>query len=78
MEITFGIDDGYVGNRPHTIEIDDQELAECETSAEREQLIDDAIQEWKDENLHPYWKRDQLSKWELENEDLIAEAHTED
>ncbi len=45
MEITWQVSDGYVGgSRPHTTEIPDDELEECETEEERQDLINDYIQ----------------------------------
>ena len=45
MKVTWQVDDGYIsGSRPHTTEIDDDELAECETEEERQDLINDSIQ----------------------------------
>lgn len=46
MKVIWQIEDGYVGNsRPHTTEVDDQELSDCDTEAEREELISDAVQD---------------------------------
>lgn len=42
--VTWKIDDGYVNNGPHKTEIDDAELEECENDAEREILIEEAVQ----------------------------------
>lgn len=45
MKVTWEIDDGYVGKtRPHTTDVDDDELAECETEDEREDLIAEFIE----------------------------------
>lgn len=46
MKIIWEVEDGYVGkSAPHETEIDDDELAECETEEARENLISDSIQE---------------------------------
>ena len=46
MRVTWQIDDGYAGpSRPQHVEVDDEELAECETDEERERLIEDTVQE---------------------------------
>lgn len=46
MKITWEVDDGYVGkSAPHVTEIDDDELAECETEDEREWFIQECIHE---------------------------------
>jgi len=43
--VTWEVDDGYVGkSRPQHTEVPDDELAECETDEEREDLINDYIQ----------------------------------
>ena len=45
MIVTWEVDDGYVGkSRPQHTEVPDNELAECETDEEREDLINDYIQ----------------------------------
>lgn len=45
MTVTWEIDDGYAGgNRPHETEIDDDELAECETIEDKKQLIREYVQ----------------------------------
>lgn len=77
MRINFGFDDGYVGNRPHYLIIDDNELAACETTEERSALIEDAIEDYKQQHIISFWDRDQLEKWEQENEELIQKAHEE-
>lgn len=45
MEVTWYADDGYVNPGPHTVEVDDDELRECETDAQRLELVEEAIQE---------------------------------
>jgi len=46
MEITWQVDDGYCGGgRPQYLEVDDNDLADCDTEQEREALISEAIQE---------------------------------
>jgi len=52
MEISWEVEDGYVGkSRPqHTI-IDDGDLSECETVDEAMQMINDSIQEDFDSNI---------------------------
>ena len=46
MKIIWQVDDGYVGgNRPHTTEIPDDELENCETEEERKELISEYIQD---------------------------------
>ncbi len=46
MIVRWEVDDGYAGkSRPQYTEIDDSELAECETQEERQQLIEDYVRE---------------------------------
>ena len=46
MKFSWEIDDGYVGQRaPQYTEIDDDDLAECETEEERQELINEIVQE---------------------------------
>ena len=52
MKVTWQVDDGYVlGSRPLTTDIDDDELAECETEEERKELINDYIQNDFDQRI---------------------------
>ena len=54
MKVTWQVADGYRGDQiPRVTEIDDQELADCETEEERENLIDEAV--WKDFRQFIYW-----------------------
>ncbi len=55
MKITWEVDDGYCGgSRPHHIEIDDEELAECKTEEEKEKLIEDYVQDDFEQNISWY------------------------
>jgi hypothetical protein len=57
MKVKWEVDDGYVGaSRPQVTEVDDDELAECETEDEREHLINERIQEDFDERINWYRK----------------------
>jgi hypothetical protein len=52
MKITWEVDDGYVGNsRPHHTEVPDEELAECDTEDERQQVIEEYVQNHFDETI---------------------------
>jgi len=42
--IHWEVEDGYVGHRPHSTEIPQDEWDECETEEERNALIEDCIQ----------------------------------
>lgn len=61
MRISFGLEDGYAGAaRPHSVEVDDEELAECQTFEEAVCVVDEAIREWIETHIYPYWDRDQI------------------
>lgn len=45
MEIEWKVDDGYVNNGPQHSVIDDEEIQNCETMDEVENLIDDYVKE---------------------------------
>jgi len=45
MRVTWEVEDGYVGkSRPQYTEVPDDELFECETEEEFQQLIDEHVQ----------------------------------
>ena len=45
MKVCWEVDDGYVGkSRPQYTEIDDREIAECETVEEAIELVYDYVQ----------------------------------
>ena len=49
------VDDGYVGrDRPHYTEVDDDDLAECKTEEEKDELIESYIQEDFEQNISWY------------------------
>lgn len=58
MKVHWSVCDGFVNNGTQTTTIDDGELAECETEAEREQLIADAIQEDFAQKIS--WRREKV------------------
>lgn len=46
MIVSWEVDDGYAGpSRPQQTEVDDDELADCETEKDREDLIAMCIQD---------------------------------
>ena len=46
------VEDGYLGgSRPHTTEVDDDELSECDTKEERQEVINDTIQNDFDQKI---------------------------
>jgi hypothetical protein len=60
MTVTWYIDDGYAGgSSPQTLDIDDGDLAECETQEEKVTLIEDAIGQAMSE-MPFYWDHDVL------------------
>jgi hypothetical protein len=63
MKIMWEIEDGYAGkSRPHYIDVPDEELDDCETDAEREDLIDGYVQEDFENKIYPIWDREVLKK----------------
>lgn len=61
MKIKWQVEDGYVGkSRPQKTEIDDSELADCETWSEAEKLISDAIQEDFSQKIYPKFEPSDL------------------
>ncbi len=45
MEVTWEVEDGYLGkSRPKTTIIPDEEIADCETEDEAMQLVEDYVQ----------------------------------
>jgi hypothetical protein len=61
IEITYGIDDGYVGgDRPHHVTVYLTDLLDCETYEEVEELIEESVEEDMRQTVSTYWKRDQL------------------
>ena len=61
MRITYQIEDGYAGaSRPRYIEVNDQDLEECETMAEKEELITDMVLQDFEEKVYPVWDKSQL------------------
>lgn len=44
MEVEWTIEDGYVNNGPHTLEIDDEDIRECDSIEEAMKLIDERVQ----------------------------------
>jgi hypothetical protein len=52
MRITWEVDDGYCGGgRPQHTDVDDDELAECDTDEERERLIEESVENDFDQNI---------------------------
>jgi len=63
MKIMYEIEDGYVGkSRPHYVVIPDEDLEECETDQEKEELIESLVVEHFEQNIYPHWDRSQLKK----------------
>lgn len=57
MKVIWEVDDGYVcGSRPQITKIDDDELAEYETDEEREDFIEQCIQEDFEQRITWYIK----------------------
>lgn len=55
MRVTWEVDEGYCGkSRPQHTSINDDDLAECGSDEEREQLISDTIQADFDQRITWY------------------------
>lgn len=55
MIIIWEVDDGYVGYRPHEIEIPDEEFENCDTQ-EIEEIIEDYVKNEFETNISYSWK----------------------
>ena len=52
MRVTWEVDDGYVGKgRPQHTEIPDDEIEDCETEEEKQELINQYVQEDFDNSI---------------------------
>lgn len=59
MKVKWHVEDGYVGkDRPQYTIIPDEDLKDCETEEERQQLINDRIQEEFEQYI--YWDIDNI------------------
>ena len=45
MKVYWCVEDGYVGHGRQETRVDDDDLADCETEEERQELISEAVQE---------------------------------
>lgn len=68
MKITYYIDDGYVGYRPHYVEIEDWEINNCLTLEEIKICIDDIVENDFRDKIMPYVKYD---KYEAELKKIV-------
>jgi hypothetical protein len=58
MDIIWEVEDGYVGkSRPHCLEIDDDDLAGCETEKERNDFITECVQAKFDQEISFCWEK---------------------
>lgn len=77
MEIIYQIEDGYINNGDHSVEVPDDEILECDNEAEVTDLIYAYIVEDFQQNIYPvaenedealaFWKSE---KGEDEEEDV--------
>lgn len=52
MRVIWEVDDGYAGgSAPHSTVIDDDDLAECGSEQEREEFINDCVQEDSEQKI---------------------------
>lgn len=60
-KITWGIDDGYVGpDAPQYVIVPDDEIADCDSLEDVEDLIDTYVREAFETTIHTYWDRSQM------------------
>lgn len=45
MKVSWEVDDGYIGSRPQTTIVPDDEIRDCETKEEAQKLIEEYISE---------------------------------
>ena len=62
MEITWKVDDGYVGNRPKHTVIDDDSILECDSVEEAMDFIYDAVDESFLEQISYYFDSIQVKE----------------
>lgn len=63
MDITWYVEDGYVGkSRPHHLTIDDEDISDCKTQQEFENLVNDTVQEIFENNISWYVKMPEFKK----------------
>lgn len=76
MEINWQVSDGYVGNRPQSFEIDDDEILDCDSVEDAMELIEEMTREEFLKNIS--WNYD--DEWEIraEVEKLFAKKAKED
>ena len=57
MKVIWEIEDGYVGgSRPHEITIPDEEIDECESTEEIEELITDYVRDDFEQTVTFSWR----------------------
>jgi len=55
--VIWEVDDGYIGgSAPHEIEIPDEEIEDCESTVEIEELIEEYVKEDFDQTVTYSWK----------------------
>lgn len=63
MDITWYVEDGYLSkSRPHHINIDEDDIADCETQSQFEELINDAIEQDFEMNVSFYFTMPEFKK----------------
>jgi len=55
MEIRYEVDDGYCGgSRPQIVDVDDDELSQCETTQQKKEYIEKEVQEHFEQTITWY------------------------
>ncbi len=62
MRLTWYTEDGYVGKRPHQVEIPDDEIEECETQEQFDELVESYVQESFNERVSFSYEQVKLKK----------------
>lgn len=61
MQIRYEVEDGYAGgHRWKYVEVEDEDLEQCETMEDKIKLIDEIVEEHFAQNVYPVWDRSQL------------------
>ena len=74
MKVTWQVEDGYAGGsrRPHTTEIPDEEIRECETFEDAMQLIEDYVTEDYQQRIS--WAHKRYNQLEARVREILGEG----
>ncbi len=61
MQIKYEVEDGYAGgSRYKYVEVDDEDLEQCESLEEKIKLVDEIVEQDFSQNVYPVWNKEQL------------------